>query len=188
MQDLVTGYLAHLATEQVTKSTHKTYRQRLRQFTTWLDAEGKTFDRASVIGYVDACQQHHKPRTIRPAMAAIRDLAAWMVATGREAPDLAGVKGPSLNPPNRYTPTNEEMQAFWTAAKTLPGFTFPERFARGRATVLLCLAACTAIRRFELLAIQVADVQLEDEAPVLRIRRGKGAKYREIAINAEAQG
>jgi len=190
MQDVIRPYLQHLSDEGKTKDTLRTYRQRLTQFERWLGAQSEDmgFSRVAVRRYLDSEQAAGKrPRTLRPAYAALRGLAEWMNEHDLGGPDLKGMRAPRLDAPGRYTPSDEEMLRMWAAADALPDFPAASKVYRGKVRVVLCLLACTAIRRCELLNIRVGDIDQSGRTWFLLVRKGKGNKTRRIPVNAEAQ-
>lgn len=181
-------YLSWLTAEGKTAGTIRTYSSRLEQFERWLTAEGEEFSREAFVRFLSHQQERGvRPRTIRPGFAAIRGLSDWMRNNGLESPILHGLKAPRLDPPRRYTPTDEEMRKLWAAAQGLDDYPGHPRFWRAKALVILILLSCTAIRRCELLGLRLDDIHTELEPWELWVRQGKGKQSRRIPINGEAR-
>src|SRR5579862_6639409 len=191
LRALLPGYLQSLRKRRLTPATVHTYRQRLTGFFGWLGETGNEFTCEAFIAFLAHEQDRGlKGRTIRPAHAAIKDLALWLASEKLEAPCLKDVRAPRIQPAERYSPTDEEMGRFWHLAKQGSGITLAERVLRGKALVLLCLLSATAVRRHEFLNFRLTDLHArpgpKGPSRFLRVRRGKGGLTRDIPMSPEA--
>lgn len=168
------SYLAKLANEGKAPATIRVYRIALRRFTAWIGEREPTG--AEVNAYVRHLQKDLalRPRTIRPAMAAVRGYLGWLQECGKLPAAPLKIRLPSLDAPASYCPTDDEMERLWLAVEGLPQKTDHQRFVRRRTLTVIALLAWAGLRHSELLALEVSDIDLEHRR--LRIRSGKGGK------------
>lgn len=168
------SYLEQLANAGYAPSTIRLYRLALRRFTRWL--EGREPTGAVVNAYVRYLQTELalRPRTVRPAMAAIKGYLKYLHDRGEIAAIPAAIRLPPLDAPDSYCPTDTEMERIWIAAEALPQKTAHQRYLRRRTLTILALIAWAGLRHSELQALDVDDIDLEKRT--LRIRCGKGGK------------
>lgn len=115
-----------------------------------------------------------RPRTRRSAIAALRSFGDWLVREGMLATNPAlGLVPPKLDAARRELCTDDEVRALLDACDRLASL---RRAALGRC--VMQILACAALRRCELLALQVGDVNQSDQS--ITVRSGKGAKARTL--------
>jgi site-specific recombinase XerD len=170
----VESYLQKLADEGKAPATVRVYGMALKRFTGWLADRPPTG--ANVNAYVRYLQTELalRPRTIRPAMAAVRGYLGWMQDTGQITGAPLKIKLPALDAPDSYCPTDAEMERIWRCVEELPQKTAHQVFVRRRTLTVLALIAWAGLRHSELQALELGDIDLP--ARRLRIRCGKGSK------------
>lgn len=155
---------------------HFCTRQGLR---TTASIEREHIERLQAVFLSDASDQAVTPGTRARVIAAIRGFLRWALATERTprdlTPSLAVARRPASVPP-RVLGAHDIERAL--AAISL------RRSAGLRDRAMLEVLYATGIRRGELVGLDIEDV--DAEAGVLRIRRGKGGTVRLVPLGARA--
>jgi site-specific recombinase XerD len=169
------------------RATYYSYVAILKQFARWLEANGHPDPPVREITpqllrryHFWVVGQNLRPRTIRGKLNALRALFGYLTAQGviAENPALV-IKLPRLDAAERLLVSDDDLQRLLEAAeRQRTDF----RCVRDRA--LLSVLIFGALRRSELLALKVADVNLHDQ--VLVVQQGKGRKSRAIPLCDEA--
>jgi len=173
MHDL-DSHLETLANHGYAPGSIRSYFLALRRFIGWLDSREPTG--AVCNAYIKYLQVDLalRPRSIRPAAAAIRGYLAWLHGQGKLTTMPASIKLPALDAPDSYCPTDAEMERLWKAIEALPQKTSHQRYVRRRTLTVMALLAWAGLRHSELHALEADDIDLE--ARQIRIRYGKGGK------------
>jgi site-specific recombinase XerD len=169
------GYVEYL-TQTVARATRYNYTAWARKFLRHLppDATPDAISFAEVYQYLDSMKETHRPRTIRTCLYALRSFCAWLKEEGWISANHAlRVKPPKLDTPVKEWPTDEAVAAMLKACERVAN---PDRRALARAVVNVL--TYTGLRRCELLALCVGDV--DQARGCLMIRRGKGDKARTV--------
>lgn len=177
------GFCDHLRERRLSPATVWNYGTRLRIFAEWLHAQRVDFTRTSAIDYLRAMQRKtgYRPRTIRVTLTAMRALGDYLRAQGIEPPDLANIKTPQLDQPQRVSPTDEQVRRLFAGVQRLPRRTDMQRYRRGLALAVLGVVSFCGLRAAELLALDVSDYDAQEAR--LRVRYGKGGDSRWVPVN-----
>lgn len=167
-------------------STCKAYQSQLRRFLRWMTEQvGGTPGLSDITSrrvreyVIELSESGCRPRTIRSAIMPIRSLFNYLVETNAiEASPVHVVRLPKKDAAQRPRVTEEEMICLVEACDRLPG---RGRAAMAKALVLLLVTG--ALRRSELLAVRVQDVNLEAEQVI--ISQGKGGKSRALFVPSD---
>lgn len=181
-------YLDELTAANKSHLTIHAYRHKIRQFFDWLGDRPVT--RQTLQGYrLYRQSEGRRPRTIRVDFTALFAFLAWVEAAGyaTDLPKRGSIVLPRMDEAVREVPTDDEVERMFVEAMRLPAHTARRRFLRGRTLALLsCLAFC-GLRRAELLALNVKDIQRDTTPWKISVRCGKGAQSRWLPISDEAQ-
>lgn len=161
-----------------TPRTIKTYRERLRDFISWLDRQGvrhiEEIKATHIRGYILSHQEQHKsPWTVHGQARAVKAFCRWLVADEWLVKNpMQNVKMPKL--PKEILPalTKADVHKLLDAADN----------KRDYALILFMLD--TGIRALELVTLNGRDVDVREG--VITIRHGKGQKARQAYIGAKA--
>ena len=175
MRDLLGSWEVALQAERKSEQTAKIYGDGMRAFLRWCASAGvnPALDRPMVTKFTASLlASGAAPATARSRQLAVRRFSAWLAAEELIPRDeLLGVKPPKLDRPNVPSLSDEELAALIGACQ---GKTFMDR----RDEAIVRLAVETASRAEEILAMQVADVDIRRGSAV--IRRGKGGQGRRV--------
>lgn len=177
---LLDSWTLHLRAERKSQQTIKTYGDGVRRFITWAqDADiPPNLDRPTVNAFVAAIlEQGAEAATARSRQLSLRRMSAWLKEEGEiDSDELATLKPPKLD--SKIVPelSDEQLRALIAACK---GADFRER--RDEAIVRLMIE--TGARAGEVVAMDIADVDLKEGLAV--VRRGKGGKGRTIPIGPQ---
>lgn len=175
--------------------TRLTYKQRTRGFCEWVGDQEIT--PRHLFGYKEYLQSDKekpwtggekgcRPRTVRSAFCALRSFWKFLLLDGvRGLPDIAIVPSPPLDTAQRDVPSVEQVRALFAAADKMGAHYRSKEFAaflRLRALAVLSLAFGCALRRSEMLALDLQDVRLDTTPPRVTVRSGKGGKSRWVAL------
>jgi site-specific recombinase XerD len=166
--------------ERKSAATIASYSEGVLAFLRWAEAEGvdpqitKTAVQAFTADLLDNGAQ---AATARARHMALRRFAAWLADEGEiEANPLLGVKPPKLDNKVVEALSDEQLKRL---IKACAGKELIDR----RDEAIVRLMAETGLRAGEVLAIQVADVDLQEGR--ITIRRGKGGKGRVAPFGAQ---
>jgi integrase/recombinase XerD len=172
---LLDSFVLHLRGERKSDQTVKIYRDGVRAFLTWCERENITpaLDRPTVAKFTAALlDAGAEAATARSRQLAVRRFSAWLAAEGEiEADTLAHMAPPKLDVKAVPVLSDEQLRALLAACKG------PDlRDKRDEAIIRLMTE--TGARAGEVLALEVADVDLT--AGLAVIRKGKGGKARRV--------
>lgn len=161
------------------EATASIYRLKVQQFLTWRANQSESeITPALLYRYIThlAREERQRPRTIHQAFAALFRWFGYLEAecAVQGLPSRKAVRLPPLDQATRYTPTDDEVAAIWTAAERLPAHTPYLAFTRERSLTLLCVFRYVCIRNFEAQALNVGDIDLTQLR--LYVAYGKGGK------------
>lgn len=163
--------------------TVKTYTTSLRQFFTWLSANGITQPRTEdVRAYRDYMAATHKPTTVQAYIFAVRRFFDWTEAEGLY-PNVAGkIKGARLNrEPKKDYLTSSQAKAVLAGMEreTLQG-------KRNYAIVTLMLTG--GLRDIEVCRANVEDLRTAGDNTVLYIQgKGRDEKAEYVIVPEQAE-
>jgi len=187
------GYRTHLQTQPLVANTRRTYTGRVGSYLAWLAEldpvirrqQGDPFTHGHARDYTIRDYRTHlitdrraKPASVNLALAALDHFYRW-IGLGP-----ARVRREDLPQAAPRALTVEETRRLLRAAErgAQPG---TPAGVRDRAIVTVLLF--TALRIAELAALNRDDLAISARKGLLTVRHGKGDRYREIPLNAEAR-
>ena len=207
VQDDFEGAFTAWLRDQQDRSPHtvRGYTGALRDFAAWFaQSNGERFTPAAITQadvrlYRQYLQANRKlaPATVNRHLAALRAFARWAQDAGLIAHNpVNGVRWVAQETPGPRWLDRREQGALLRAAqkeiqvgdlraggdKTHPGYIWPRRDV---ALVVLLLNA--GLRLAEVAALTLADVAINERSGKVIVRQGKGRKYREVPLNANAR-
>jgi site-specific recombinase XerD len=168
--------------ERKSPQTVKSYGDGVRAYLNWCAANDKpvVLDRRQLREFIDGLlTSGAKPATAVSRHLAVRRFSGWLAEEGEQAVDpLYGLRSPKLDKPVIEPLTDDQLRALLKACRG------PDlRDKRDEALVRLMFT--TGARAGEVVALQVADLNLRSVPPTAIIRRGKGGKGRVIPLAVE---
>ncbi len=183
----IDGFLADLQREGAAPKTLQSYRTHLLHFVGWFaESTGEAFAPAAVTptdlrDYRAALLTiaNRAPATVNRRLAALRRFFRWAKA-GKLVAELPteGVRG--VNTPKRAPKSLPKREADRLVRQA-------ERAGDRRDLAVLELLRHTGIRVGELCALGLGDVAIGERKGSLTVRSGKGGKYRQVPLNADAR-
>lgn len=187
------GWADFLLDEGRDVKTIRLYRSTIICFLAWLGLNALT--RASLHSYVRYLQTEHvapgavhaglRPRTIRRTFTAMRSFWKYLRTLGIELPAIEAVTLPRMDTARRRVPTDAEVRALFAAAQQVGLHARSAEWGewqRCRARCILALLAGCALRRSELLALDVSDLRQVGAGWVVAVRKGKMGQSRQVPI------
>jgi len=180
-------YIADLERQGKRTATRKHYLDDLTQFARWVrTTSGEPFVpqqliHRDVVDYLAHLRtvRKAKPSTVNRRLAALRSYARWLQATGVIAGDpTRDVRGVRQTPRGPRSLTAAELRLLLRQVD--------KRGNRLHVAVLTLLAR-TGLRVGELCALTTTDIELNERKGKVIVRQGKGGRYREVPLNAEAR-
>jgi integrase len=163
-----------LARDSRAESTWRAYASDLRHFQAWCaehDLEPLPADPTTVAMYLTALESSHSPSTIRRRLAAI---SVSHQLAGMETPTAkAGVKSVWAGIRRRNGVAPRKVRAARTKMITTLVEPLGNRLIDVRDRTLILIGFAGALRRSELVALDLDDVEEDTDGLVLRIRRSK---------------
>src|SRR5215211_298285 len=187
VSDDIADFVTELTRQEVAEKTVRSYQSDLAQFTRWFEGStGESF-RAAAVTPTDVRDykahlvsvERRRPATVNRRLAALRRFFLWAKAAGRctDVP-TDSIKGVPQAPRSPKSLEKREVDRLVRMA---------ERSGKKRDLAILQVLRHTGIRVGELCALRTGDVDISDRKGSLTIRRGKGAKFRTIPLNADAR-
>jgi integrase/recombinase XerD len=176
LEALLDSFVLHLRGERKSGQTVKTYRDGVRAYLRWAEDQEPVTDlltRGSVQAFTASLLgDGAEAATARSRQLAVRRFSAWLAAEDEiPADQLARLSPPQLDVKAIHPLTDEQLRTLLAACKG------PElRDKRDEAIIRLMTE--TGARAGEILALQVADIDLASGTAV--IHRGKGGKARRV--------
>jgi site-specific recombinase XerD len=187
----LTGFLADLAREGAAPKTLRSYRSDLAHFAGWFaESAGEAFAPAAVTptdvrDYRAALLTvaNRAPATVNRRLAALRRFFRWAKAQKlvAELPTegVRGVNTPKKAPKSLAKREVDRLVRHAERAGRVP--------SGRRDLAVLELLRHTGLRVGELCALRLGDVAIGERKGVLTVRSGKGGKYRQVPLNADAR-
>jgi len=178
---LLPSWLLSLRSDRKSEQTVKTYHDGVRFYLAWCVEHGAApLERSSLRGWVTALLDGGSaPATARARQLAVRRFTSWLAEEGELPADpLLGVKAPRLDVHVVEPLTEDELRRLLKACVPPKSATPAEalRFRRDEAILRLMLE--TGARAGEVVAVQLADLDLMAGTAI--IRKGKGGKGRSV--------
>lgn len=184
---LIQSFLDDLARQGKSATTLRGYRADLAAFSAWVQQScGEAFDPAHIVhediriyrAHLLAVQRR-KPATVNRRLAALRAFCRWLVATGILASDPTADIPPVPQAP--APPKALEVTDLRRLIRRAQASGNPLHIA------VVVLLANTGLRVSELCGLRLGDVEIGERKGKVTVRSGKGEKYREVPLNAEAR-
>ena len=166
-----------LRAERKSPATVKSYGDGVRRFLAWCEQTGTppALTRPAVNGFTAALlAEGSEAATVRSRQLGIRRFSAWLVEEEEQSADqLIGIKAPKLDSKVIEPLTEQQLLAM---IKACGGKDYRDR----RDEALIRFMVETATRAGEVIALTVADVNLQAGAGSAIVRKGKGGKGRVV--------
>ncbi len=188
MTDLFADFAADLAREDRADLTVDSYLRDLRHFSEWFTQTNPEPFSPALITPMDIkdyrrylmVQLHAKPATVNRRLAAIHRLCHWAEAKGLIEDDPAeGIRG--VEKEHRLAPKSLSRNQVHALIRVV------QRYGGKRDVAIVQVLRHTGIRVGELVALRLADLSISERKGTLVVRWGKGGKYREVGLNADAR-
>ena len=191
------AFSAYLAQTGRSSKTISAYVQDLKLFAEWLAVENQApFAVAQVTSWdLRAYREFSFSSKVAPATwnrrrCALRVFCAWLVASGVLSYDpFQGVEAAEEQAPaprwlehKEFKRVLNQLEVEYNGAKSDYG-----KWQAARDQAMVALMAFAGLRVAELVALDLADVQLSDRSGRVTIRRGKGDKKRVVPLGLEAR-
>jgi site-specific recombinase XerD len=176
-----------LRAERKSPATLKTYSDGVRLYLAWCaEEDAEPFTRAALnLWTATLLDKGAAATTARSRQLAVRRFASWLTDEAELPTDpFLGVKSPKLDDKVIEPLTDDELRAILKACVPPKGAEqqVALRFRRDEAIIRLMIDA--GLRAGEVVALEVADVDLAAGTAV--VRRGKGGKGRTVPVGPEA--
>ena len=183
MQDsLLERYAAHLRGRGLADKSVRCYLGQAGAFVAWYERERGPFRVESVARLDVADYRRHlqdagrKPATVNLVLVVLNSFFNWAVQEGlASANPVVGVRRVPEQVPGPRWLDREAVRALLEAVATHGSL---------RDRVLITVMLHTGLRVSEVCSLRLEDLELRDHSGRLRVRRGKGGKYREVPLNA----
>jgi integrase/recombinase XerD len=179
----------HLALRADRKSpqTIKNYLDGVRFYLAWCAAEqAEPLNRSSLRAWITALMDGgNSPATARARQLGVRRFTSWLAEEGELAADpFLGIKAPKLDTKVVEPLTDDELRALLKACIPPQGATPAQALRYRRDEALLRLMLETGARAGEVVALELADLDLPGGSAI--IRKGKGGKGRVVPFGPAA--
>ncbi len=175
-----------LRAERKSPQTLKAYGDGVRAYLTWCTAKpAEPLTRAALNLWVaELLEAGAAASTARARQLAVRRFAAWLTDEGEIPADpFLGVKSPKLDERVIEPLTDDEIRAMLKACAPPKGATPAQMLWHRRDEALIRFMFETGTRAGEVVALQLADVDLA--GGVATVRRGKGGKGRTVPFGPQ---
>ncbi|MBU3751814.1 MAG: integrase, partial [Mycobacterium sp.] len=180
LESLLDSWALALRADRRSPSTIDSYLRGVRALLRWCAAEGRpaVLDRPTVRAWVAGLLDGGaEPNTARSRQMAVKRFSAWLAEEDEiDRDELLGLKPPKLDVKVVDRLTEDQCAAL---VKACAGKSFLDR----RDEALLRVLLETGLRAGEALALHLDDLNLP--AGLLRVRRGKGGKGRQVPIGPQ---
>jgi site-specific recombinase XerD len=181
------AFLLDLGREEVSPLTLRNYQADVANFARWFAGSiGKPFAAVEVTPTDVRDYKAHlvtverrKPATVNRRLAALRKFFTW--AKGRRLISELPTDPVKGVPQDRRAPRSLEAREVNRLIREA------ERRTKKRDIALLKTLRHTGLRVSELCALRLGDVETGERKGTLIVRRGKGAKHRELPLNADVR-
>ena len=179
--DLVPDYQAAMQ-PKLSRTSVRSYVSLTRTYLRTLpdDATEADLTEEAIRAYLAGLEaKHRRPATVGAHLAALRSFGAWLTKTERLAVNpAANIQAPKLGPPLRPIPTDEQLQKLLDAIDLIP-----QDYRRALARAVISMFVYSGLRRRELLALELDDIEATG---LVHVRHGKGDKPRDVLLGPEA--
>ncbi|WP_395659148.1 tyrosine-type recombinase/integrase [Nocardioides sp.] len=183
---LAQSWMLALRAERKSPQTLKAYGDGVRAYLTWCTAKpAEPLTRAALNLWVaELLEAGAAASTARARQLAVRRFAAWLTDEGEIPADpFLGVKSPKLDERVIEPLTDDEIRAMLKACAPPKGATPAQMLWHRRDEALIRFMFETGTRAGEVVALQLADVDLA--GGVATVRRGKGGKGRTVPFGPQ---
>lgn len=195
-QDWLSAFASHLRQSGRSERTIRAYRQDVRSFASWFEkVNGQQLSPDLITGvdlraYRQYALKNMAPATFNRRRACLALLVSWAMETGYLSYDLLqGLKIiPVEETPPRWLDSTEVHRLLRAVELMVNGARSDaarRQAVRDQAMVALMLYA--GLRESEVAGLEAADVEIGERKGRVKVRNGKGGKYREIPLNKEAR-
>lgn len=187
LKDLLERFAQHLLGEGKSAHTLRAYARDLRLFAEWFQlSNGKPLTPAALTP-IDARQyraylltvQEQKPATVNRKLASLSAFCRWAqeggLITANPVQGIAAVE--ELRPAPKWLDKKQQYALLRAVQEE----------GRARDVALITLMLHTGLRVSEVARLKVGDVDISPRKGALTVRGGKGGKYREVPLNADAR-
>lgn len=184
---LLPSWVLSLCADRKSSVTVKTYTDGVRFYLAWCtEAGADPLARSSLRAWIAALLDGgNQPATARSRQLAVRRFASWLTEEGEIPEDpFLGIKPPKLDSKVIEPLTAEELRRLLAACVPPKGAVPAEAMRCRRDEAILRLMLETGTRAGEVVALEVADVDLA--AGTATVRRGKGGKGRVVPFGPHA--
>lgn len=178
---LLPSWLLSLRADRKSEQTLKSYTDGVRFYLAWCaQNSAEPLDRGSLRAWVTALLDGgNQPATARSRQLAVRRFTAWLAEEGELADDpFVGIRAPRLDTAVVEPLSEDQLRALLKACQPPRGATPAEALRHRRDEAMLRLMLETGARAGEVVALEVADLDLPAGTAV--IRRGKGGRGRVV--------
>lgn len=182
-EGLETWFSCFIAFIDASPKTVETYKRAIRQFISWLYAQGITAPtRETVLAWRAALEVNHKPTTIQGYIVAVRRFFAWLEDSGLYKNVAANVKGAKIdkNFKKDYL-TPDQLKAVLAGIK--------RDTAQGRRDyAITAIMATCGLRDIEVSRAKVGDLRTLGAQTVLYIQgKGRAEKTEFVIVPAQVE-
>ncbi len=192
-------FVIHLQSRDRARRTITGYRRDLEHFAEWFtQTNGRpptpaTVTPLDVREYRQYLLRHYRPASVNRRLAALRSFFTWALGQGIAPSDPTSHihwahKSPRaprwLTRPQTYALLRAVQEARQVAE--VKGNLPSARKAR-RDRAIICLMLFAGLRISEVCELRVDDVEINERSGKVVVRLGKGGKYREVPLNADAR-
>jgi site-specific recombinase XerD len=182
----ISQFISHLHSLDRSPNTIQAYRLDLHQFEKWFERINDRELSPALITPTDIREFKHyliedeqlKPSTVNRKLASIRSFLKWAKSEDEieELPRFPQSMEQVKSAPKALNRT--EMHALVRAV---------ERYGDSRDRAIILVLLNTGLRVNELSELNLSDVEMSERKGKVVVRSGKGQKYREVPLNAEAR-
>ena len=179
MSELVDSWELALRAERKSAETLRSYLAGVRLYFEWCAREGlpdEIAKRAVQAWIAEMLDQGAEAATGQARLLAVRRFAAWLAEEDEIPADpLLGIKGPKIDTKVTQPLSDDDIRAMLAACG--------KDFMGLRDAALLRLMTEAGVRAGEVVAMEVADLNLREGVAV--VRRGKGGKGRVVPVRPQ---
>lgn len=186
LRDLLVSWELALKADGRSGQTIKSYTEGVKQYAAFAEArEADPLNRATLRAFcVHLSESGREAATVRARQLGVRRFTAWLAEEDELSADpFVGVKAPKLDQKVVEPLTSDQLKALLRACRVPKEATDAQKLRARRDEAILRLMIETGARAGEVVAIDVADVDLKEQT--LIIRRGKGGKGRVVPFGPQ---
>lgn len=180
LRALLDSWLLHLRAERKSNNTLLNYRDGVRSFLRWADAEDiePVLDKPTVNTFIGALiDAEFEGETIASRQAAVRRFSAWLAEEGEtDRDELLGMRRPKVDVKIVPELTDDQLRALLATCKG-------KRFVDRRDEAIIRFMTETMVRIGEVATMDIGEVDLSTGSAV--VRRGKGGKGRRVPFGPQ---